>query len=94
MRVKLWEDLSNRYNVTNKDLLEGIVRVAGVAKQSGLALRDVEGIIGAVTGATGRPGQEAGNALKFVVTRLGDPKVMEDMKKNFNMAMRSLGQVK
>lgn len=77
--------ISNRYNVTNKDLLEGIVRVAGVAKQAGMELRDLEGIIGAVTGATGRPGQEVGNALKFVVTRLAAPETMKALKKNFDI---------
>ena len=58
-------------------MLEGIVRVAGVAKEAGLELRDLEGMIGAVTGATGRPGQEVGNALKFVVTRLAAPETMK-----------------
>lgn len=77
--------ISNRYNVTNKDLLEGIVRVAGVAKQAGLELRDLEGIIGAVTGATGRPGQEVGNALKFVITRITDPKTVEKLKDQFDL---------
>ncbi len=77
--------ISNRYNVTNKDLLEGIVRVAGVAKEAGLELRDLEGMIGAVTGATGRPGQEVGNALKFVVTRLAAPETMKGLKEGFNI---------
>jgi TP901 family phage tail tape measure protein len=77
--------ISNRYNVTNKDLLEGLVRVAGVANQSGMALRDLEGIIGAVTGATGRPGQEVGNALKFVITRLAAPETMQGLKDAFDI---------
>lgn len=77
--------ISNRYNVTNKDLLEGIVRVAGVAKQAGMELRDLEGIIGAVTGATGRPGQEVGNALKFVITRLASPDTIAGLKKGFDL---------
>lgn len=77
--------ISNRYNVTNKDLLEGLVRVAGVAKQSGMELRDLEGIIGAVTGATGRPGQEVGNALKFVITRLAAPETMKGLMDNFDI---------
>lgn len=77
--------ISNKYNVTNKDLLEGIVRVAGVARQAGLDLRDVEGMIAAVTGATGRPGQEAGNALRFVVTRLSTPEIGAKLKENFDI---------
>ncbi len=77
--------ISNRYNVTNKDLLEGLVRVVGVARQVGLELRDLEGIIGAVTGATGRPGQEVGNALKFVITRITDPKTVDKLRDSFNI---------
>jgi TP901 family phage tail tape measure protein len=79
--------ISNRYNVTNKDMLEGIVRVAAVAKQSGLALEDLEGIIGAVTGATGRPGPEIGNAMKFILTRLSDPKIAEKLRENFDFEL-------
>lgn len=77
--------ISNNYNVTVDDMFEGIVRVGGVAKQSGLALRDLEGMIGAVVGATGRPGAEVGNALKFVVTRLASPEIMEALKKSFDI---------
>ncbi len=77
--------ISNNYNVTVDDMFEGIVRVGGVAKQSGLALRDLEGIIGAVVGATGRPGAEVGNALKFVITRLASPETMAALKKSFNI---------
>jgi TP901 family phage tail tape measure protein len=77
--------ISNNYNVTVDDMFEGIVRVGGVAKQSGLALRDLEGIIGSVVGATGRPGAEVGNALKFVITRLASPDTMENLKKSFNI---------
>jgi TP901 family phage tail tape measure protein len=77
--------ISNNYNVTVKDLFEGIARVSGVARQAGLELRDLEGIIGAVTGATGRPGQEIGNALKTIITRLGDPKLGDKLKKAFDI---------
>lgn len=77
--------ISNRYNVSNKDLLEGIARVSGVAKQSGMALEDLEGMIGAVVGASGRPGQEIGNAMKTIITRLASPEVQKGLKESFNI---------
>ena len=87
--------ISNRYNVTNKDLLEGIVRVAAVAKQAKLAQRDLEGIIGAVTGATGRPGSEVGNTLKFVLQRIRRPETLEKLNQDLDIDLtQPNGQVK
>lgn len=77
--------LSNRYNVTNKDLFEGISRTASVAKQAGLEFEDLAGIITVVTAATGRPGQEIGNALKFILNRARTPEVMKNLQKEFNV---------
>ncbi len=77
--------LSNRYNVTNKDLFEGISRTASVAKQAGLEFEDLAGIITVVTAATGRPGQEIGNALKFILNRARTPEVMKNLQKEFDI---------
>lgn len=77
--------ISNNYNVTVDDMFEGVSRVGGIAKQSGLELMDLAGIIGSVVGATGRPGAEVGNAIKFVITRLASPDAMQGLKKHFNI---------
>lgn len=79
--------ISNNYNVTVDDMFEGISRVGGIAKQSGLELMDLAGMIGSVVGATGRSGAEAGNAIKFVVTRLAAPDAMKGLKEHFNYDM-------
>lgn len=76
--------ISNNYNVTVKDLFEGIARVGGVARQARLNLSDLEGIIGSVTGATGRPGQEIGNALKAIIPRISDINTVEKLKEAFD----------
>lgn len=77
--------ISNNYNVTVDDMFQGISRVGGIAKQSGLDLMDLAGIIGSVVGATGRPGQEVGNAVKFVVTRLAAPETLKGLKEHFKI---------
>jgi TP901 family phage tail tape measure protein len=77
--------ISNRYNVTNKDMLEGIVRVAGVAKQAGLALNDLDAVVGATTAATGKSGAEVGNALKFVISKISDPNTVEKLRDQFDI---------
>jgi len=77
--------ISNNYNVTVDDMFQGISRVGGIAKQSGLELMDLAGIIGSVVGATGRPGQEVGNAVKFVVSRLAAPDTAKGLKENFKI---------
>ena len=87
--------LSNRYAVTVKDLFEAIARTGAIAKQSGLELKDLEGIITAVTQATGRPGQEIGSALKFVITRLRRPEILKKLEETFGIDLRDAsGEVK
>lgn len=87
--------ISNRYNVTNKDMLEGISRVAAVARGVKLELRDLEGIIAAAVGATGRPGQEIGTALRYVITNTARPETISQLKEQFNFDMtRPTGDMK
>lgn len=76
--------ISNIYNVTNKDLLDGVTRVSGVAHELGMELSDLEGIIGATTAATGRSGAETGNALKTIIQKIADPATIEKLKTLFN----------
>ncbi len=77
--------ISNRYNVTNKDILEGLSRVSGVAKQAGLSLPNLEGIIASATAATGRSGSEIGNALKTIITRIRRPDTVKKLKEAFDI---------
>ncbi len=87
--------ISNRYNVTNKDLLEGITRVAAVARNVGLELRDLEGLIGATVGATGRPGQEIGTSLRFVIQKTSRPETIQNLKDAFDFDMtKPTGELK
>lgn len=67
------DTVSHSYNVTNKQLLEGLSRVAPLAKQAGISLQELIGFEAAITGRTARPGAEAGTAIKTLISRLAKP---------------------
>jgi TP901 family phage tail tape measure protein len=77
--------LTNRYAVTLTDLFEGVARAGALSKQAGLELVDLEGIITSVTAATGRPGQEVGNSIKFLTTRLRRPETLGKLNDIFDI---------
>lgn len=77
--------VSNTYRVTNRDLLAGIARTGGVAKQAGLDLAQLIGIIGAGVGATGQSGENIGNAVKTIITKLGNPGLQERLQNQFQL---------
>lgn len=67
------DTVSHSFNVTNLQLLEGLARVAPLAKQAGVGLNELIGFEAVISGRTGRPGAEAGNALKALISRLAKP---------------------
>lgn len=67
------DTVSHSFNVTNLQLLEGLARVAPLAKQAGVGLNELVGFEAVISGRTGRPGAEAGNALKALISRLAKP---------------------
>lgn len=67
--------ISNGFNVTVKQMLEGLARVAPLAKQAGVGLAELAGFEAVISGRTSRPGQEAGNALKSLFARFEKPQV-------------------
>jgi TP901 family phage tail tape measure protein len=65
--------ISNTYQVTVKQMLDGLARVAPLAKQAGIGLTELMGFEAVITGRTQRPGAEAGQALKSLIVRLNKP---------------------
>ncbi len=84
-------EISNNYNVTNKDLIAGLERVGGVGRQAGATLQLLEGFLGATTAATGRSGAELGNALKFIITRVRQPDTIADLSEGFSADLLTAG---
>src|SRR5581483_9588747 len=75
--------ISNTYNVTNKDLFSGIARTSAIAKQAGLPLSELMGIIASGVGRAGRPGAEIGNAVKKMLVSMSNPDTQETLHKKF-----------
>jgi TP901 family phage tail tape measure protein len=67
--------VSNTWPVTVKQLLEGLSRVAPLAKEAGVSLSEVIGYQAVISGRTGRPGAEAGQAIKSLISRLSKPEI-------------------
>ena len=74
---------SNTFNVTNKDLLEGITRTSSAAKQAGLSLAELIGFIGAGVGATGQTGTNIGNSMKSMIGAFSAPDKQKLMREQF-----------
>jgi TP901 family phage tail tape measure protein len=72
--------ISNMYNVTNADMLQGVSRSAAVAKQAGMSFEQLIGFIGATVGATKQTGANIGNAIKTIVTSLSSPALQEKLR--------------
>lgn len=69
------DTISHSYNVTNLQLLEGLSRVAPLAKQAGISLNELAAFEAVISGRSARPGSEAGNALKALLSRFEKPQV-------------------
>lgn len=97
LRVVLNElnTISNTYNVTNKDLLQGVARASSVAKQAGLGFSELIGIIGAGVGRTGRSGAEMGNAIKAMIVSMSNPAIQGKLSDIFKFDVKdSVGGMK
>ena len=59
--------VSNTFNVTNKAMLDGVARSASIARQAGLSLADLIGIVGSAIGTSGQTGAVIGTATKSII---------------------------
>ncbi|MGV3772214.1 MAG: phage tail tape measure protein [Verrucomicrobiales bacterium] len=75
--------ISNRYNVTNKDMLEGLTRTAAIAKQAGISLAELKGFIGAGVSVTGQTGPNIGQGVKSIIGSLSQERVQKDLREDF-----------
>lgn len=76
-----------RFNAADKDIIAGLARTGSVAHQAGLELSQTMSMIAVITGRTGRPGAESGNALKRLITNLGKPDVQEELHASFGISV-------
>lgn len=83
--------VSNTYNVTVKDMLEGLSRTAAVAAQAKIPLAELVGIIGAGVGATGQSGANLGNAAKSILGAFASTDVQNRLRDDFKFETTSGG---
>ncbi|GEM_PF-4009227 len=83
--------VSNTYNVTNASMLEGLTRVASIAKQAGMSLSELIGLIGAGVGATGQSGTMIGNAIKSITGSLNDSEVQKQLRQKYHVEVTAEG---
>jgi TP901 family phage tail tape measure protein len=73
--------VSQKYSVSERDLIEGLKRSASVADQAGVSFDELVGIITTVQERTARGGAVIGNAFKTIFARIQDTGALQDLSK-------------
>jgi TP901 family phage tail tape measure protein len=84
--------ITNTYNVTTADMLTGLSRVAAVAKQAGLPLAELQGLLGATIGGTAQSGANIGNMAKSVILALSNPDLQQKLRSQFRFEPTTGGE--
>jgi TP901 family phage tail tape measure protein len=94
--LSMLNQTSNTFNVTNAELLTGLTKTAAAAKQAGIPLAELIGVIGATVGKTGQSGQEIGNSVKSLIGILSNPEKQGQLRDTFDFETisGSTGEVK
>jgi TP901 family phage tail tape measure protein len=70
---------SQKYAVSEKDIIEGLKRSASVANLAGVSFEELAAVITAVQEKTARGGAVIGNAFKTIFSRIQDKTVLSDL---------------
>jgi TP901 family phage tail tape measure protein len=71
--------VSQKFAVSERDLIEGLKRSASVANQAGVSFNELIAIITAVQERTARGGAVIGNSFKTIFARIQDKAVLSDL---------------
>ena len=71
--------VSQKYAVSERDLIEGVKRSASVAELAGVSFNELLGVITAVQQKTARGGAVIGNSFKTIFARIQDKGVLTDL---------------
>jgi len=71
--------VSQKYSVSERDLVEGLKRSASVAKQAGVSFDQLTAIITSVQSVTARGGAVIGNSLKTIFSKIQDKSALNDL---------------
>lgn len=85
---------SQSYNVTLEDLFTGLDRAAGVARQAGMSLAELQGLIAATVGKTGQSGIIVGNTIKSILVQFSNPSMQKLLRSYGIETLTKAGQEK
>ena len=68
---------ADNYSVTSQDLVDGLLRSSGAARIMNLSLDETIGLLTVMREASGRTGQEVGNALNSILSYIQRPKSID-----------------
>ena len=78
--VDKWAKVAATAPVTAKDLADGMLITGAVAKQAGLSMDELNGVIAAVAEQTRKTGKNIGQSLKTIFARFARPEVIDQLK--------------
>jgi len=81
--------VSQKYAVSEKDIIEGVKRSASVAQQAGVSFDELAAVITAVQQTTARGGAVIGNSFKTIFARIQRKDVLSDLQ-NMGVAVTDL----
>ena len=84
--------ITNSYNVSTGDMLDGLSRTAAAAKQAGLPLAELMGLLGATVGSTGQSGANIGNAIKSITLALSNPALQQKLRTEYRFESTTGGE--
>lgn len=85
--------ISNTYRVTNADMLQGISRTSAVAKQAGLGLQELMGVIAGGVATTGQSGANIGNAVKALIQGAANPALQQTLRSKYGIQTSAGGDM-
>ena len=68
---------ADNYSVTSQDLVDGLLRSSGAARIMNLSMDETIGLLTVMREASGRTGQEVGNALNSILSYIQRPKSID-----------------
>jgi TP901 family phage tail tape measure protein len=83
--------ISNTYNVTVNQMLQGLSKTAAIAAQAGISLQELQGIVGAVVGATKQSGANIGNSIKSIIGSLSTKDTQQMLREGFHFETTTRG---
>lgn len=81
--------VSQKYAVSERDIIEGVKRSASVAQQAGVSFDELAAVITAVQQTTARGGAVIGNSFKTIFARIQRKDVLSDLQ-NMGVAVTDL----